>query len=267
YLWNSVFAPKTSNYRIRVNASSEGGLGNSDISDGDFTLLVHTLSTPTILHPNGGELINDSVLIQWTEPVDSWGYNSSYTLYYSSNGGSIWIEIITDLNETYYLWNSVSAPKTSNYKIRVNATSEYGLTNFDESDDVFTLQAHSLSIPTIIHPNGGEIINDSVLIQWAESFDTWDYNISYTLYYSSDGGSSWIEIISGLEETSYLWNSASAPKSSTYKIRVNATSEDGLTEFDDSDGVFTLQTHTLSTPTILYPNGGEIINDSVLIQW
>ncbi|GAG43642.1 unnamed protein product, partial [marine sediment metagenome] len=69
----------------------DGEIGNFDplpLADPVTIVYEHYLTKVKVLYPNGGESFNDSVLIQWTEAIDSWDYNVSYTLYYSSNGGS-----------------------------------------------------------------------------------------------------------------------------------------------------------------------------------
>ena len=266
YLWNTVNVPKSSTYLIRVNATSKGNLENYDESNGYFTLQPHTITPPTILAPNGGEVVNDSTLISWTESIDSWDYDLSYSIEISSDGGTIWQELVSGLEETSYLWDTVNVPKGT-YLVRINASSEDGLISSDESDGFFTLQEHTLSLPTVLTPNGGELINDSILISWTKSFDSWGYDISYSVEVSSNGGSSWTEIAFGLNETSYLWNTVNALKSSTYLIRINATSEDGLISTEESDATFTLQAHTLSIPTIMYPSGGETLVGVIPINW
>ena len=266
YLWNTVNVPKSSTYLIRVNATSKGNLENYDESNGYFTLQPHTITPPTILAPNGGEVVNDSTLISWTESIDSWDYDLSYSIEISSDGDTIWQELVSGLEETSYLWDTVNVPKGT-YLVRINASSEDGLISSDESDGFFTLQEHTLSLPTVLTPNGGELINDSILISWTKSFDSWGYDISYSVEVSSNGGSSWTEIAFGLNETSYLWNTVNALKSSTYLIRINATSEDGLISTEESDATFTLQAHTLSIPTIMYPSGGETLSGLVPVSW
>ncbi|MCX6139671.1 MAG: hypothetical protein NTX15_02380 [Candidatus Kapabacteria bacterium] len=55
----------------------------------------------------------------------------------------------------------------------------------------------------VLSPNGGEVLNSgkNVTIRWAGT----SYPDSVMIEYSTDAGSSWIEIVRNLQSTSYQW--------------------------------------------------------------
>jgi hypothetical protein len=53
--------------------------------------------------------------------VDSQGYQVNYYIEYSPNEGSSWFLIISNLNETYYVWDTTTVENGENYKIRIFA--------------------------------------------------------------------------------------------------------------------------------------------------
>ncbi|MFX0016048.1 MAG: BMP family ABC transporter substrate-binding protein [Candidatus Hermodarchaeota archaeon] len=83
--------------------------------------------------------------------------------------------------------------------------------------------SHLISNPTVLHPSGGETIRGIVTIRWAASVDYFTDDITYSVFYSDDGGTGWSMIASGLETTSYLWDTNDVLDSAFYKIKVLAT--------------------------------------------
>ncbi|MFW9847742.1 MAG: right-handed parallel beta-helix repeat-containing protein [Candidatus Thorarchaeota archaeon] len=265
YDWDTSIVPRGTDYLVKVIASCTHGLDVEDVSDSTFILEhIHTLTNPTIITPNGGEMVNGSILIQWTASNDLRDHDLNYTLYYSTGGG--WIEIDDGIQDTQYLWDTSLIPEGSNYIINVTCFCSEGLTSSDVSDYSFTIQSHALSIPTLNYPTGGELINGTCLISWQESTDVWEHSVTYSLYYSNDGGATWHEIVAGYTGSSYIWDVSELNPGSNYLINVTAICSEGLAVYDISE-LFTLNAHTLSTPTILYPSGGEQINESITIIW
>ncbi|MHA2211712.1 MAG: right-handed parallel beta-helix repeat-containing protein, partial [Candidatus Thorarchaeota archaeon] len=268
YDWNTTTLPRGFSYLVKVAAICSEGLTVEDVSDSVFTIeRNHIVSTPTIITPNGAEVVNGSILIQWADSSDLREHDVNYTLYYSDDGGESWFEIVSDLTESEYLWNTTLLSDGSDYLIKVVAICEQSVSAEDISDGTFTIQSHTLSVPTVLYPNGGEILNDSATILWVDSTDPWGHDVTYSLYYSSNGGSNWIEIVTGLDVTSYWWNTTELPKGTEYLIKVVAVCTDNQAAEDASDGAFALQEHTLSIPTVTYPNGLESLNETVRIEW
>lgn len=97
---------------------------------------------------------------------------------------------------------------------------------------------------TVIYPNGGEVVNGTVIIQWMAT-DNVDPDLSIDIEYSNDAGATWHIISPNVENTgSYAWNTSSLPEGTDYLIRVTATDTAGNQANDTSDGTFSIYIDT-----------------------
>jgi parallel beta-helix repeat protein len=86
---------------------------------------------------------------------------------------------------------------------------------------------HWLSRPEIIKPISGETINGSYAIQWTEVNDPLDHDITYAISLSSDNGETWIQIISGLTSTDYIWDTTKVNNGASYLLMIKSTCSAG----------------------------------------
>ncbi|MFW9856638.1 MAG: hypothetical protein ACFFFG_16420 [Candidatus Thorarchaeota archaeon] len=101
---------------------------------------------------------------------------------------------------------------------------------------------------TILSPNGGETLNGTVTVEWMASLDYFSHSTAYTLYYSSDEGTTWTELTNSVTTISYSWNTSMVSNGFSYLIKAVATSSEGVLMEDVSDSPFTINNET-STPT------------------
>ena len=250
YEWNTTEVSKGNEFLIKVLAycAAEPSITTNDTSDGVFTLQGHSLTSPVVLSPNGGETIDAINRVSWTAASDSWGHTITYSVSYSSNGGGEWTEIAAGLQNTYYDWNTTLLSEGSNYLIKVVAECSSGLLAEDTSNDAFTILRHILSQPTVTNPSGGETVSGIVAIMWTASIDSHAHNVNYTVFYSADGGESWVIIESDLLSTNIAWNTTELEDGSNYRIKIVATCSESLaTEF--ITGVFTIQNEPITSTT------------------
>ena len=137
----------------------------------------------------------------------------------------------------------------------------------DSDNDVFLanafiwLTANRAPSVEVDSPNGGETVAGEITVSWTgEDFD--DDALSFNVYYSDNGGSSWTEIGTGLSGTDVQWNTTLVDNGSDYYIRVVAT--DGEFTVDDiSDGNFTVDNPLpTTTPT---GGGGDLDTNTIII--
>lgn len=88
----------------------------------------------------------------------------------------------------------------------------------------------------VISPNGGEYWQGTHTISW-EAMDPQNDSLTYMVYYSSNGGKTWIQIVTGLTELSYSWDTTTVRDGGTYQIQVKA-SDGQNTGMDVSDATF-----------------------------
>ncbi|MFC1682883.1 Ser-Thr-rich GPI-anchored membrane family protein [Candidatus Zixiibacteriota bacterium] len=223
--------------------------------------------------PNGGETVDGSVEINWTATDADSGETSLLVidLDYSSNSGESWAAIDSNkANIGLYTWNISGIPDGFNYLIRITATDTAGLSNSDSSDAVFRIYKPDSPLVDVINPNGGETFDASTTITWVAT----DPDIGETgllmidMEYSSNAGTSWAAIDSNqYNDGSYYWNTSSLSDSYSYLLRITATDTTGFLNEDSSDSFFTIYHPDSPGVTVLYPNGGEILDSSTTIAW
>ncbi|MBX2997535.1 MAG: hypothetical protein KF893_03420 [Caldilineaceae bacterium] len=95
---------------------------------------------------------------------------------------------------------------------------------------------------TVIKPNGGEVIGDTLEIEW-EGSDPDEDPLRYTIQYSPDNGQTWMALATNIGgNSSVISDTAGLPASNEAMIRVLVN--DGMnTSMDTSNAVFTMSNH------------------------
>lgn len=103
--------------------------------------------------------------------------------------------------------------------------------------DAVPVSAHAPAA-TMLYPNGGESLSDTVTVTWTDSDEDGD-SLTYALDYSTDDGVSWYHLALDLTETSLEVDLTQLPGSATARFQVRAT--DGIhTTADASDAAFSV---------------------------
>ena len=105
-----------------------------------------------------------------------------------------------------------------------------------------------LSSPTLITPIGGETIKGIFTIIWLPTYDRWGHTVTYTLYYSIDDGTTWNLLITGLNSSSYNWDTRTVPDNTNYILKVVAACPAGVLTEDKSDSSFAIQNSIILPP-------------------
>lgn len=138
--------------------------------------------------------------------------------------------------------------------------------NSDVAQDLYDLgfETHKVNV---LYPNGGEELDSTVTISWADSSVTGD-TLTLDIFYSRDNGNTWNTITSGLVDTNeFEWNTLDVPDGTRYLIKVFAY--DVVTiGADISDEIFTVNNPGNGVPDIEYisPNRGTV-QGVVPIEW
>ncbi len=116
----------------------------------------------------------------------------------------------------------------------------------------------------VITPNGGEILNGTITIEW-DGVDFDSDPLTYDVFYSDNNGSDWSVLDSGLTILEYQWNTTLHDDSTGYMIRV-VVSDGVLADQDDSDSPFELDNFVGAGPGLpLDPTLLLIIGAVVLV--
>jgi parallel beta-helix repeat protein len=211
------------------------------------TNLTHILTRPILIYPNetlAGEKFWGPVDIRWGLASDTFGHEVMYNVSVSPNGGSSWTKIASGLTDTNLTWNSSLFPESVEYRFKVTAQCIDGLVSEYFTNAEYEVKNHTLSIPTILTPNGGETIVDGCAIHWVESVDSWGLLVRYDVYYSADAGATWTAIFLDTDEGPVFWHVDTLPHGEQYLVRVVARSSSGLVAEDVSDSVFSITDYT-----------------------
>jgi hypothetical protein len=94
--------------------------------------------TVTVVAPNGGEILGDSVTVEWNGDDDD-GTESAYNLWYSMDDGASWSPLIMDITGTTTFDLDLSlAPGGTACRVRVDASDGFH-TASDETDGTFSV--------------------------------------------------------------------------------------------------------------------------------
>lgn len=112
---------------------------------------------------------------------------------------------------------------------------------------------YHLSAPVITSPTSGTLtLTDNVTIQWTASTDTYAHSMTYSVYYSTDDGTTWIEVVSGLNTTNYTWDLTNIADETIVLIKVQTTDSVGFNSFSVTTSTFIIENPLListSTPS------------------
>jgi hypothetical protein len=192
---------------------------------------------------------------------------SSVDLDYSIDEGANWTSIVTgENNDGTYEWN---LPVADSEKCLVRATirdDKADVLYQDASDNMFTITPEPTV--TVTAPNGNElwIAGSKYNITWNTTKS--DDIAAVDLDYSTDNGSTWIQIAKiGNAGGSYEW---AIPNVESENCLVRATVRDSAGEVfneDRSDKSFTITPQP--TVKVITPNGGESlrINNVFTVKW
>ncbi len=217
--------------------------------------------------------------VSWSnaQPVASDSGRDEHPVLVTDRDGYLWCIWQSDrsgaweIMAKYYkddAWRDSSAISASTYKDIMPAATldDSGYvwvlwqTNRNGSWDIYSSRILSDLIPpevAVVAPNGGEMwnIGDVDTIRWTATDNITVDTVS--LWYSTNNGSSWINIAHGLANSQvYAWT---VPPTPSTQCLVRAVAYDRFPNAaeDVSDAVFTIRDAVLPVVTVHYPNGGE----------
>ncbi len=134
------------------------------------------------------------------------------------------------------------------------------------NDQVIDVRSSSANAPIInlIQPNGGESLNGSTTtLNWSAS-DIDNDVLDYAVQYSTDGGVSWLTLVTGWSLTTYELNLDMLAGTDQGLIRILA-SDGFLTSLDKSDGMFTVGKHPPRTSIWTPKTDSIFVGNQVII--
>jgi len=214
----------------------------------------------------------------WNESTVTWNTQPNYNT--SIFGSNNYYE-----NSSFQIWNITSMLKmwlsnTPNYGLMLMSTTfNKTVVQYSSKDNPInaTIYAPKLKVnytfdpikPLITSPNGGELIDGNHLLTWnaATDLESPQSSLKYHIQLSTDGGSSWSDIVllTSAGITSYTYNFSNISMTLNALIRIRAWDGGGYGTWDQSDAPFTIKHNTIpNAPTNTSP-GGTISTASVMV--
>jgi hypothetical protein len=99
----------------------------------------HVLDPPILLYPNGGEVVNGTIFISWTNVSQSPGQMVTYSVYFSADNGSTWSLLQANQTGVKYAFDTTTVDDGFENLIRVIAYDNYDQVASDASDRIFII--------------------------------------------------------------------------------------------------------------------------------
>ena len=186
----------------------------------------------------------------------------SYNLYYSLSNGISWTLIQNKVKDSDFSWIVPSIKGFKNILLKAELIADKEITDIKK----YRIQEQSINL-TLLKPNGDEKfkVGEEIDIVWSIKKI---YDKTIDIFYSIDGGNSWIIIEKSAPNSGkYKWLiSDNINTSSTCKIKVQSNINQDI--FDVSDGMFLID-GVVKSFNIITPNGGDLIyaGTSTFIYW
>jgi hypothetical protein len=242
-----------SNYKINVLAADQAGNTANDTSNATFTI-DNTNPTCSIFYNQSGiyfmEGSNLKIYANFTE-ADSGINDSSVKVSITTigNGGLANTSMVkTDSTHWYYDWTAPSGSDDDGVftvKIWAHDNVSKALIPWPTTDSSRQIDntAPLISSAMVLTPNGGEMWSGTHSLTWV-SGDITDSHLAaspITLFYSNNGGGSWVQIATGeANDGEYSLNVGTLADGSNYKINVLAADQAGNVANDTSNETFAI---------------------------
>lgn len=208
-----------------------------------------------VVFPNGGESFgySDPLTVEWTATDDSFG-PAPISIGISTEQGGAYTIVATGLSNSGTAIVNPPGIVTQYAKVWVIAEDSFGLDGEDSSDDFFTFDESFTAVSglftgdskppvvTVLQPNGGEAYYyaEPLLVKWDAEDDSFGAT-PVTVSFSTDGGATYNIVAAGLPDNDSAFVTAPQVITDLAMVKVFVQDEFGLTAFDESDGVFSLE--------------------------
>ena len=238
------------NHRIRVTNQGLTAGGDGVTVDITFWKFSNNLAQGNILTPSDNERVEGTTTLSWSFQDADVNDELKYDVYYQTG-------YTTTLSEFYESVNQHLGTTSESY-LEWDTTQHFdGLCTillivkewYISVDWNYVVKNYYLIHPEIDNDNDPPSVNiltpvtgneySSELTITYTGDDPNEDDLTYSLYYASDGVTFDKEITKNIGETSYKWNVSAIPDGENYRVKVTVKDEHGMT-MDGATGKFTI---------------------------
>jgi parallel beta-helix repeat protein len=264
YHYSNILLETSCDNLIANNSLFNSHYGIHLLSSTDNNWIAHNIVQDNLQHgilleyASGNTILNNTFManqLYGIRIITGSNENSiNFNDFINNNGGAVQADDNGDTNVFIgNYWSDWPAFDADDDECIDNPYPIDGDANNSDLYPLVAINAHVLLPLTVITPNGGEVFSDNISIEWTASADSLGHPVTYAVYYSSDGGESWIPIAFNLKVTSFVWNITEVePRGSNYLIKIVATDNMELTVEDVSDHPFIMKTKRDGSSDIVF---------------
>ena len=246
YAHTGLTAGDTRHYRVSaINANGAGTASNVDSATTGTTVP----GAPTGLTATASE--TTAINLSWSAPASTGGSAiTGYNIEVSANGTSGWTDQVANTNSTAttYAHTGLAAGDTRHYRVSaINANGAGTASNVDSATTGTTVPGAPTGLTATA--SGTTAIN----LSWSAPASTGGSAITgYNIESSSDGGSSWSDLVADTGSTDTAYAHMGLDPATTRHYRVSTINAVGTSDASDSASTTTASTNTAATgaPTI-----------------
>jgi len=204
------------------------------------------------------------ISLSWTAPTNTGGANlTGYRIEVSPNGSSAWTNLVanTSSSATTYTHAGLAATTTRHYRVSAINSVGTGSASPTVSATTDALNATRPQAPTSLTASASG--RTTITLSWTAPTNNGGASISaYRIEVSSDGGSTWENLVDNSGSTSTTYAHTSLTASSARSYRVSAINSVGASGPSNVASATTDAVSAPNTPTALTAtaSGGTIIN-------
>ena len=261
-LWDTRIAPDSGQGRLRLTAC-DGLHCASVVSEPIRVDNANEAPLVAFLSPTSGTLQGGAVTIAW-EAWDPDGDEITLNLEFR-RGDEPWSLLRSGLPPSgRFVWETGALLPGDDYALRLSAQDARGAQGVALVEGL-AIRRNTPPAVRLVWPNESVRLTDRTAILYQANDRDRD-TLTISLYYSENGGQTWLPIAEGVENTGYyLWQVSFLPAGGQYRVRVVAS--DGLsTASDESDGVFAIGAEDPPRVSLQVPSL-EALSGLQIVRW
>ncbi|MBD3352683.1 MAG: hypothetical protein GF364_14445, partial [Candidatus Lokiarchaeota archaeon] len=162
--------------------------------------------------------IEGNLTLEWIQSRDTLQHDITYSVWYSKDAGSSWMQLLGYTNERKFLWNTRLDSNSNNYLVKVKANCSND--HYVEYLSPLLIVNNSVTNPILYSLSKEKPLSGIISLKWQASDDPNNRVLKYSIYYNYDNSDNWNLIQAGLVETSLDWDSRKCPNSKYYRFKI-----------------------------------------------